>query len=61
MDLNGLNWCFFPIQSLYPILNGKFCGIFHSQCASVRFVGSVRRGVRCGEDVGGFGNVGNCD
>ena len=41
MDLNGLNWCFFPIQSLYPILNGKFCGIFHSQCASVRFVGSV--------------------
>ena len=53
MDLNGLNWCFFsPHQSnLWDFL---------SQCASVSGI-CVRRGGRCGEDVGGFGNVGNCD
>lgn len=33
MDLNGLNWCFFPIQSLYPIHNGKFCGICYLRCS----------------------------
>lgn len=58
MDFNGLNQCSFSLQSRYP--DGKFCGIFHSQCASVSGI-CVRRGVRCGEDVGGFGNVGNCD
>lgn len=37
MDLNGLNWCFFPITSS----PNQICGIFLSRCASARFVGSV--------------------
>ena len=60
MDFNGLNRCSFSLQSRYP--DGKFCGIFSfTMCLrEIRGI-CVRRGVRCGEDVGGFGNVGNCD
>ena len=43
MDFNRLNRCSFSLQSRYP--DGKFCGIFHSQCASVSGI-CVRRGVR---------------
>lgn len=51
MDLNGLNWCFFsPHQSnLWDF----------SFTMSLREISGIC--VRCGEDVGGFGNVGNCD
>lgn len=34
MDLNGLNWCFFPPTN-------QICGIFNSRCASARLVGTV--------------------
>ena len=57
MELNGLNWCFFPITSS----PNQICGIFFTMCLCVISGICVRRGGRCGEDVGGFGNVGNCD
>lgn len=55
MELNGLNWCFFPSPNQilwdfsFTMCLREICGI------------CVRRGGRCREDVGGFGNVGNCD
>lgn len=55
MDFNGLNWCFFSLQSRYP--DGKFCGIFHSRCASVSGICvrcGVRRGVRRGGKMWGI-------
>lgn len=59
MDLNGLNWCFFsPHQSnLWDFSFTMFLREIRGIC--VRRGG--RRVGRCGEDVGGFGNVGNCD
>ncbi len=55
MDLNGLNWCFFsPHQS-------NLWDFSFTMCLCVISGICVRRGGRCGEDVGGFGNVGNCD
>lgn len=59
MDFNGLNWCFFsPHQSILWDFS------FTMSLREIRGI-CVRRGgrwgVRWGEDVGGFGNVGNCD
>lgn len=51
MDFNGLNWCFFsPYQSILWDFSFTMC---------LREIRGIC--VRRGEDVGGFGNVGNCD
>ena len=55
MDFNGLNRVFlFHHQSNLWDFSFTMC---------LREISGicVRRGGRCGEDVGGFGNVGNCD
>lgn len=55
MELNGLNWCIFsPHQSILWDFS------FTMSLREIRGI-CVRRGGRWGEDVGGFGNVGNCD
>lgn len=55
MDFNGLNWCFFsPLQS--NLWNFSFM-----MCLREISGICVRHWGRCGEDVGGFGNMGNCD
>lgn len=55
MDFNGLNWCFF---SPHQLILWDF-----SFTMSLREIRGIceRCCVRRGEDVGGFGNVGNCD
>lgn len=55
MDFNGLNWCFFPSP------NQILWDFSFTMCLREISGICVRRGGRCGEDVGGFGNVGNCD
>lgn len=59
MELNGLKWCFFsPHQS-------NLWDFSFTMCLCVISGICVRRGWkvwgRSGEEVGGFGNVGNCD
>lgn len=58
MDFNGLNWCFFsPHQSNLWDFSFTMSLREISEISGI----CVRHGGRCGEDVGGFGNVGNCD
>ena len=59
MDLNGLNWCFFsPHQSNLWDFSLTMC-LREISGICVRRAWKVWG--RSGEDVGGFGNVGNCD
>lgn len=55
MDFNGLNRVFLSHHqsNLWDFSFTMFLREIRGIC--------VRRGVRWGEDVGGFGNVGNCD